>query len=266
VFEEHYNLTRTPFSKGIPSQELFLAESQQETLNRLDYGVNNKLFCTVTGEVGSGKTTVLRQLRDSLDEKKFDFLYIADSKLTPRHFYNGLLSQLGREGAFYRGDSRRILHQEIELINGLRQRKLVIAVDEAHLLDREMLEELRFLLNFKMDSESPLSLLLVGQVELEQTLEKRVSLAIKQRIDFRCRLEQMTMEESGDYIKHHLHYAGNQEIEFDESAINAIFAFSSGTARMINKVCTNCLVYGAMNDVTKFDGNIVKLIVETEFK
>jgi type II secretory pathway predicted ATPase ExeA len=263
---DFYNLEKTPFVKNIPTDKLFAMDNQEEALNRLEHVANNKQFATLTGEVGTGKTTVLRKLKDSLDEKKYDFLYITDSKLTPRHFYNGLLCQLGREGAFYRGDCRRILHQEIELINGIRKRNLVIAVDEAHLLDREMLEELRFLLNFKMDSESPLALILVGQPELELNLEKKVSLAIKQRIDFRCRLYHLTEQETEKYIKHHLIYAGTQEPIFDETGVKEIFAFSSGLARMINKVCISCLLYGSLAKEKTIDGNIVKGIIETEFK
>lgn len=77
-------------------------------------------------------------------------MYLADSKLTPRHFYGKLLEQLGCEGKFYRGDVKRQLHKEIELMRGIHHLQPVVIVDEAHLLDREMLKELRFLLNFKI--------------------------------------------------------------------------------------------------------------------
>jgi type II secretory pathway predicted ATPase ExeA len=263
---KYYALAKYPFPKGMPSSEIFIAESQEETLTRLKYVVNNKLFATVTGDCGSGKTTVLRKLKGFLDEKKFDFLYITESQLTPRHFYNGLLSQLGRDGAFYRGDCRRILHQEIELINFVRNRNLVIAVDEAHLLSKEMLEEIRFLLNFKMDSESPLALILVGQPELEANLDKRSSMAIRQRIDFRCRLIPLNLAETTEYIQHQLRYAGSQENIFDESAIKEIYSFSGGSVRLINKVCLSCLVYGSINETKTIGEQVVKGIIECEFK
>ena len=88
-------------------------------------------------------------------------MYLADSKLTPRHFTRGLLEQLGCEARFYRGDAKRQLHREIELMKGIHSLQPVVIVDETHLLDKEMLEEVRFLLNFKMDSESPMALILV---------------------------------------------------------------------------------------------------------
>jgi type II secretory pathway predicted ATPase ExeA len=266
MFKKFYGLSMAPFSKGIPSSDLFRMDSQEEAITRLEYVANNRLFGTLTGEVGSGKTTVLRRLRDSLDEKVFEFLYVADSMLTPRHFYNGLLSQLGKDGAFYRGDCRRLLHQEIELISGVRKRKLVIVVDEAHLLSKEMLEELRFLLNFNMDSECPLALVLAGQPELEIKLDRRDSLAIKQRIDFRCRLQALGVEETGEYIRHHLRHAGAKDEIFDEKAVDEIFAFSMGLARLINRACVSCLVYGSSKGAKKINGDMVKGIIEYELR
>jgi type II secretory pathway predicted ATPase ExeA len=261
-----FGFINTPFFKGMPSSCLFLSDGQDETLSRLAYITENNMFGVITGECGTGKSTILRKLKDSLDEKKYEFLYVTDSKLTPRHFYNGLLSQLGRDGAFYRGDARRRLHQEIEIIHGVRRREIVIVVDEAHLLDREMLEELRFLLNFKMDSESPLALILSGQPELEETLDRRSSMAIRQRIDFSCRLSPLSLEETGEYIKHHLSYAGGEVNVFSEEAIKSIFSYSSGSPRLINKACNCCLMFGVTKQIKTIDENIAKEIIEHELK
>ena len=107
MFEAFYECTRTPFSREIPTEELYPSGMLEETLGRLRYAAANQLFAVLTGDCGTGKTTTVRKLKDSLDDSKFILLYLTDSQLTPRHFYNGLLSQLGREGAFYRGDARR---------------------------------------------------------------------------------------------------------------------------------------------------------------
>ncbi len=119
----------------------------------------------VTGDCGTGKTTTIRLFKESLDPAMFIVMYIADSKLTPRHFYKSLLEHLGCESKFYRGDAKRQLHREVELIRGIQHLQPVVVVDEAHLLDKEMLEEVRFLLNFKMDAQSPMALSLVKQNE-----------------------------------------------------------------------------------------------------
>src|SRR5574341_1675051 len=166
MFESFYELNRTPFSRDMPTEELYLSLMLEETLGRLEYAAERQLFAVVTGDCGTGKTTTIRRFTASLDTAKYKVLYLSDSKLTPRHFYKGMLEQLGCESKFYRGDAKRQLHREIELMRGIHRLQPVVVVDEAHLLDREMLEEVRFLLNFRMDAQSPMALVLVGQSEL----------------------------------------------------------------------------------------------------
>ncbi|GAB1475792.1 hypothetical protein MASR2M70_06240 [Bacillota bacterium] len=200
-----------------------------ETLGRLKYAATNQLFAVLTGDCGTGKTTTVRKLRDSLDESKFILLYLTDSQLTPRHFYNGLLSQLGREGAFYRGDARRKHHNE-----------------------------------FKMDAMSPLALILVGQSELWNRLELKSFTAIRQRIDLRCRLSSYDRAETGSFITRQLEHAGASKPIFTDAAINEIFTFSAGALRLINKLCTNCLIYGATGKHRLIDDHMVRLVIEWE--
>lgn len=208
MFEEFYGLTKTPFSRDIPTTELYNSVILEETLGRLEYAAARQLFAVVTGECGTGKTTTIRKFKDSLDPSKYMVMYIADSKLTPRHFYKGLLEQLGCEAKFYRGDAKRQLHREIELMRGIHCLQPVVIVDEAHLLDKEMLEEVRFLLNFKMDAQSPMALILVGQNELWDRFQLQSYAAIRQRIDLQCKLPHYDREQVGEYIKQHLTYAG----------------------------------------------------------
>ena len=162
-------------------------------------------------------------------------MYLADSKLTPRHSYKGLLEQLGCESKFYRGDAKRQLHREIELMKGIHSLLPVVIVDEAHLLDKEMLEEVRFLLNFKMDSESPMALILVGQSELRERLKLQAYSAIRQRIDLTCTMTHLDRAQTQGYVNQHLIYAGVEREIFSDSALSEIFQFSSGAARLINK-------------------------------
>jgi type II secretory pathway predicted ATPase ExeA len=191
-------------------------------------------------------------------------LYLADSKLTPRHFYKGLLEQLGCESKFYRGDAKRQLHREIELMRGIQHLQPVVIVDEAHLLDREMLEEVRFLLNFKMDAQSPMALILVGQSELWEKFKLQAYAAIRQRIDLQCKLPHLDRAQTGDYVKRHLTYAGSDHDIFSDGALDEIFRFSSGVPRLINKLCTHCLLYGAQNGRRIIDDHMVKLVIQGE--
>jgi general secretion pathway protein A len=264
MFEQFYEFTNTPFSRDIPTEKLYPSVMMEETLGRLQHAAERQLFAVVTGDCGTGKTTTIRRLKDCLDSSRFMMMYLADSKLTPRHFYKGLLEQLGCESKFYRGDAKRQLHREIELMRGIHRLLPVVIVDEAHLLDREMLEEVRFLLNFKMDAESPMALILVGQSELWDKFQLQAYAAIRQRIDLQCKLPHFDRSQVEDYINCHLAYAGVSHEIFSEGAIDEIYSFSSGAARLVNKVCTHCLLYGAQNGKRIIDDHMVKVVVQGE--
>ncbi|MFC4770331.1 ExeA family protein [Effusibacillus consociatus] len=264
MFKSFYGLSRSPFSRDIPTSELYASVMLEETLGRLEYAAERQWFAVVTGDCGTGKTTTIRKFTEVLDPAKFKVLYLSDSKLTPRHFYKGLLEQLGCESKFYRGDAKRQLHREIELMRGIHGLQPVVVVDEAHLLDREMLEEVRFLLNFRMDAQSPMALILVGQNELWERLSLQSYAAIRQRIDLQCKLSHFDRAQAAAYIKRHMAYAGAEHDIFSDGAIDDIYRYSSGTARLINKVCTHCLIYGAQNKHRIIDDHMVKRVIQGE--
>ncbi|MDD2620078.1 MAG: ATP-binding protein [Syntrophomonadaceae bacterium] len=150
MFETFYDLINTPFSRDIATDQLYSSIMLEETLGRLEYAAQRQLFAVIIGDCGTGKSTIIRKFKDYLDSSQFMVMYLADSQLTPRHFYKGMLEQLGCEAEFYRGDAKRQLHREIEIMHAMHNLQPVVIVDEAHLLDKEMLEEVRFLLNLKM--------------------------------------------------------------------------------------------------------------------
>ena len=264
MFETFYGLSYTPFSRDIPTQKLYHSLTLEETLGRLHYAAERQLFCVVTGDSGTGKTTTIRRFTDTLDASRFQVLYLSDSKLTPRHFYKGLLEQLGHEAKFYRGDAKRQLHRQIELMRAVHHLQPVVIIDEAHLLDREMLEEIRFLLNFKMDAESPMALVLSGQSELWDRLVLQSYAAIRQRIDLQCKLPHYDRSQVGEYIKRHLLYAGTEHDIFSDKAVDEIYRFSGGAARLVNKLGTHCLLYGAQSGHRIIDDHIVTRVIQGE--
>lgn len=264
MFESFYGLIHIPFSRDIPTQELYPSLLLDETLGRLEYAAERRWFAVITGDCGVGKTTTIRRYAETLNPSLYKVLYLSDSKLTPRHFYKGLLEQLGYESKFYRGDAKRQLHREIEVMKGIHNLQPVVVVDEAHLLDREMLEEVRFLLNMNMDARSPMALILVGQNELWDRLQLQAYTAIRQRIDLQCKLTHYDRSEAETYVKRHLDYAGATRDIFSEKAIDEIYRYASGTARLINKVCTHCLMYGAQNGHRIIDDHMVRRVIEGE--
>lgn len=264
MFESFYGLSRTPFTRDIPTDELYMPPLLEDLLGRLGFAAERQLFAVITGDCGTGKTTALRRFTADLNNAQYKLMYLSDSKLTPRNFYKGILEQLGCESRFYRGDAKRQLHHQIELMRGIHRLQPIIVVDEAHLLDREMLEEVRFLLNFKMDAQSPMALILVGQSELWDKLRLQSYTAIRQRIDLQCKIPHFDHAGAKEYIKRHLTYAGATSDIFTDGAVEETYRFSGGSARMLNKVCTHSLLYGAQNKKTLIDDHMVKFVIQGE--
>jgi type II secretory pathway predicted ATPase ExeA len=264
--EQFFNLKRAPFERDIPVDKLYTTPKFDELLSRLDYAARNRKFSVVTGPVGVGKTTAVRKFVASLDRNSFRCIYIADSALTPRVFYWEVLTQLSSDDkpSFYRSEGKRKM---MERFSSLAENACVIPViiiDEAHLLSGGMLEETRFLLNNAMDSQNHMSLLVVGQSELRAKLSKDAFEPITQRIDFRFALVPFDRAQTQDYIHSHMHYAGESREVFSPSAIDAVFRFSGGVARKINKACSMSLLYAAQKAMHTIDGGIVDYVAEQE--
>lgn len=265
MYEAFYELSSTPFTRGIPIDCLYMSPELTEVLNRLNYVAERQLFAVVTGDCGTGKTTILRKFSQELDKDRYKFLYLSDSKLTPRNFYRTLLEQMGFQARYHRGDAKRQLHGEIEIMKAVQKIQPVCVCDECHLMNREMLEEIRFLLNVRLDSVSPMGLILVGQTELWQKLQLQAYTAIRQRLDIQSVLNHYDRAQTGAYIEHQMNYAGSAGRIFTDAAMDAIYRYSAGTARVIDKVCTSLLLYGSQSRKCLLDDHAVKLVLECEF-
>ena len=266
TMEQFFNFTHAPFERDIPVEHLYTTPKFDELLSRLDYAARNRKFSVVTGGVGVGKTTAVRKFTASLDRNSFRCIYIADSALTPRVFYWEVLTQLAADEkpSFYRSEGKRKM---IACFSRLAENSRVIPViiiDEAHLLSAGMLEETRFLLNNDMDSQNLMSLVVVGQGELRGKLSKEIFEPITQRIDFRFELVPFDHSQTKDYICAHMSYAGESRDIFTPSAVEAIFRYSGGVARKINKACSLSLLYAAQKAMRSIDGGIIDYVAEQE--
>jgi len=262
--EGFYDFKHMPFVRDIPIEYLYKGNDADELIDRLKYAADRQLFAVVTGDSGTGKSTILRRFAGELKGSSYKPLYIADSKLTPRSFYKELLNQLGLEANFYRENAKSQLHREIQKLKDVYGITPLVIADEAHLMDRVMLEEVRFLLNCDMDSTSPITLILAGQSELWESLRFKSSEAIRQRIDVKCDINKLDRRQTSEYISSHMVYAGRETEIFLDAAVDDIYKFSGGVCRLINKCCTCCLMYGAQNRKTIIDDRTAKLVIECE--
>lgn len=175
-----------------------------------------------------------------------------------------MLDPFGVDAKFYRGDAKRQLQKEMEVLLGVHKKKVVCILDEAHLLEKETIEEFRFLLNYRFDSESPMALVLVGQTELWDKLKLRRYSAVRQRIDVNCVLRHLDRSETEEYIRSHLRYAGGREDLFTDIAMDAIQQGSSGIPRMINRICEKSLMYASQQNKRLIDEHTVTFVMEHE--
>ena len=241
MYEQFFEMIHTPFTRDVPPEALYESPAMRDALGRLAYVADRQLFAVVTADAGCGKSTL------------------------PRWFYRGCLDQLGLEARFYRGDAKRQLQKEIELVRGIQHKYVVCILDEAHLLEKEMLEEFRFLLNYRFDSMSPMALVLVGQTELwENKLRLQRYAAIRQRIDINCVLPHLDRSETEKYIQSHLSYAGCSRDIFSDKAMDEVFKVTTGIPRMINRICEKSLMYSSQQQKRIIDDYMVKYVAEHE--
>ena len=247
MYKEFFGMKHTPFVRGIPVNALYSDAETDEVNARLLSAAKNQ-----------------RRMRNGLSESEYTTLYLADSNLTPRALYSELLEQLGCPTKFQRIAARKALHREAEIMRGVGQHKLVVIVDESHLLDRKMLEEIRFLLNTDMDSRNPMALILCGQTELWDKLHTQAYRAIWERVEIHAILQPYDLSQTKAYIQTQLEYSGFQGSIFSEDSQKLIFEYTSGVPRLINNVCRNSLIYAYQNRRTIIDDKMVQQVIDGE--
>ena len=248
MYKTFYNLRRNPFEITPDPSFLFPTKRHNEALASLYYGVQrHKGFVVMTGEVGTGKTLLVRCLLELLNRQQVAYAYVFNSRLAPSDFLRYVVGdfRLPTAGKSI-GD---ILIDLSGYLIARYQRRLttVLVVDEAHHLSAEVLEEIRLLTNLETAQQKLLQILLVGQPELDEKLDSFDLRQLKQRIAFRSHLDALTETETAGYIERRLHLAGANSrsgLIFSPEAVAVIYEHSKGTPRLINTICENALING----------------------
>jgi len=247
MYKRFYNLKRNPFEITPDPSFLFASAKHQEALTALYYGVlGRKGFVVMTGEVGTGKTLLVRSLLQLIHRQNMASSYVFNSLLAPFDFLRAVACDFGLAG------SAKSKGELLDELNGYllacHRKKItaVLVIDEAHHLSTEVLEEIRLLMNLETIQEKLLQILLVGQPELDTKLDSFELRQLKQRIAIRCQLESLNLEETMEYIQRRLLIAGSESSDavnlFPPDAVAEIHRYARGIPRLINVVCENALL------------------------
>jgi len=244
MYKTHFGLNENPFNINTDPRYLYLTRRTQEALDTLTYGIEaRKGFILLTGEVGTGKTTILNKLLDSLHQQRAATAFVFNPRMTASQLFDYMIADFGipvtskaRSHVLFR------LHQWL-LDRYQAGEQTVLVVDEAQVLSRQALEEIRLLTNLETSTHKLLQIVLAGQPEVEQKLNQRELRQLRQRIALRAKTLPLTLEETAGYILERLRIAGSNGDEiFGPAAIEAVYRHARGIPRVTNLLGEHSLV------------------------
>ena len=259
MYESFYGLSEKPFNLTPDPDFLYLSSSHKKALAYLKFGIEAKEgFIQVSGEIGSGKTTILRSLLRSLG-REIKTAYIVNPRGTFRQILRTILDQLNVVPFRLDYSKERLLNKFHEFLKSQEalNHPVVLIFDEAQNLDVSALEELRMLSNYETEKDKLVQIIFVGQPELREKLDKPELIQLRQRISIRCHLGPLTKEETRAYIEHRLSVAGSDgSAEFTPDACDAIQDVSHGIPRLINIACNNIMLAGYVEEKKTFSSEM----------
>ena len=263
MYKAFFNLKRNPFELTPDPSFLFSTPRHNEALAALYYGVRrHKGFVVVTGEVGTGKTLVLRCLLQLLKQSTdVAYAYIFNSLLSPTEFLQYILADFGLPTTGKNKGELLFDLSQFLISRGSKKLTTVLIVDEAHHLSAEILEEVRLLTNLETAEDKLLQIVLVGQPELDEKLDSVGLRQLKQRIALRAHLDPLSETESNGYIERRLQIAGingHASKLFSAGAVAAIHRHSRGFPRLVNTICENALIAAYARQMQCITGDVIE--------
>jgi type II secretory pathway predicted ATPase ExeA len=244
MYKSYFGLKENPFNVNPDPRYLFLTKEIEEALSGLMYGVQNrKGFITLTGEVGTGKTTLINRLIEWLHQRSIRTAFLFNSRMNTNQLFDFILAEFGIT-CESRTKSQQLMRLNQWLLDRYRAGETaVLIVDEAQNLTYPVLEEIRLLTNLETSTEKLLQIVLSGQQELEEKLKLPQLRQLRQRIMLRCKTTPLTKEQTHDYIAERLRIAGSSgELIFSPKTVETIHLYSMGIPRVVNLLCEHSLI------------------------
>ena len=261
MYLDFHGFREKPFSLTPDPRFVFLSNHHREAFAHILYGINNRAgFIVLTGEVGSGKTTVLRALLTQLDADRYRTALIFNPRLSPAELLRSINREFGIPADS--ADSSVLVDtlNQFLLEQNADGRIIVLAIDEAQDLETSVLEQIRLISNLETDKEKLIQIVLSGQPEFLRILKKNEMRQLNQRITVRYHLEPMDFQSTVSYINHRLDVAGGRGgVIFSKWALKRIYAYSRGLPRLINAACDRALLAGYTKDTSKISSRIAKM-------
>ena len=253
-----YGLTHAPFSKDIPPAEMFRTEPFEEALQAIKAAIEGQTSAVVTGDSGSGKTCLIRALEEDLPSGRYRLHYTPNATVNRRDFYRQISTDLGLNphstfAALYSSVSQHI--QDLALQHKLR---VILVLDEAHMLPIQVLEQLHVLSNFVRDSKPWLSIILVGLPDLRETLKRNVLASLTARIPIRIQIPPLDADSVKLYVRHRMSTAGCRRDVFSDDALLVISKATGGIMRRIDVLGDHCLTIAMKSKSAIIDASTVQ--------
>lgn len=257
MFRQHFGLKFNPFNKEISIDKLFSSRDTKELDSRLKYILENRGICLIVGEPGSGKSIGLRKLTDNMNRSLYKPCYLQLTTLTVKDFYQAIAMLLGEIPRYRKVQLFNQIQNSIQSLYYEQHITPVIIIDEIHMAPMSILDDLRLLFNFKMDSANPFVLILAGQPQIRNKLALNTCYPLRQRITMRYSLQGLSIEETADYCTSRMKIAGCTSDIFTPSALEAIHTISGGIPRNINNIAITSLMYSTERKMLTVDEEAV---------
>ncbi|HEX9049435.1 MAG TPA: AAA family ATPase [Anaeromyxobacter sp.] len=256
MYLEHFGLARKPFSKTPDPAFLFHSRQHAEALARLSHALEEREVAVLTGEVGTGKTTLSRVLVDAFAER-CRFSFVIHPALPPAQLLSAVAAGFGLAPGRRKAEAFTAVAEHVARLDE-EGSFAVVVVDEAQLLPgRPAFDELRLLTNLAADDRALVGLVLVGQPELRDRVREKGGEAFAQRVGVAYHLGPLDLEETGAYIAHRLAVAGRTEPLFEDAAIAALYRHSAGVPRRLNQLAANALLEGFAREAASLSAEVV---------